>query len=248
MYPFGRLVNARPPSASGPRPLLVLGAYPSALHVEWRTADGKFVRAIPVDDEPEPFWNGADALERVDVWLEWLRPDPSRHGAFKVPPRLNGSSGMWIDDKVLRPLGHRRTDTWITDCLDTYRMSTGVAARIEDTYHTVSSLPRCHLQAHPSENRIVREALADHRARLFGELDECRPESVVTLGNAAARVFAELVGLPPAKLSVTDYGKPRTTEVAGRAVTWYPLAHPAAPEPYQEAHVRWVDERIDEGR
>lgn len=103
-------------------------------------------------------------------------------------------------------------------------------------------------QAHPSESEIVQEAAADHHARLLGELDHCQPEMVVTLGNAGARVFAELVGLPQAKLSVAGYGEPRTTEVAGRAVTWYPLAHPAAPKPYQEAHARWVEATTDKGR
>ena len=34
-FPFGRPVTRRPPSATSFRRVLILGAYPSALHVEW---------------------------------------------------------------------------------------------------------------------------------------------------------------------------------------------------------------------
>ena len=33
-YPFGSAVTARPPSVDGPRRVLVLGACPSAVHVQ----------------------------------------------------------------------------------------------------------------------------------------------------------------------------------------------------------------------
>ena len=238
-YPFGRKLTRRPPSADGQRALFVLGAYPSALHVEWKPASGKRVRAIPIDDEPEPFWNGIDATERVAAWLDWLQPSPSLHGTFRTPPRLNGSSGAWVDTMVLEPLGYDRSSTWITDCLDTYRMSTGVAARIKDTYDA-ADLPSCHLDPHPSEKAIVQEALALHSSRLLAELHQSRPDTIATLGNAAARVFAELVGLPQQKLSPDPYGIVRIVDVSGREVRWYPLAHPAAPEAYQAAHADWV--------
>ena len=238
-YPFGRAVHPRPPSASTPRPLFVLGAYPSALHVQWRPAAGRLVRAIPVDDEPHPFWNGADAQERVAAWLDWLRPSPSKHGTFSVPPRLNGPSGSWVDDNIMRPLGYEHRDACITDCLDTYRMSVGVEARICDTYMT-SGLPPCDLASHPSESDIVSESLGHHRDRLLHELGRCHPKIVATLGNAAARVFASIVALPQSKLSIIDYGRPRRVALGDRTITWYPLAHPAAPKVYQEAHTTWV--------
>jgi hypothetical protein len=41
-------------------PVLVLGAYPSALHVRWVPPEGygRAVAALPVDNEPTPFWDG----------------------------------------------------------------------------------------------------------------------------------------------------------------------------------------------
>lgn len=241
-YPFGRPVRRRPPSAHKQRALFVLGAYPSALHVEWRPpAGGKLVRALPIDDEPEPFWNGDDASDRLAAWMSLTKLDPDQAGTFRVPTGLNGPSGAWVDRHVLTPLGQSRATTWITDCLDTYRMSIGVEARIADTYDN-GIRPTARLLPHPSETAIVAEALREHRARLLDELKVCRPAVVVTLGNAAARVFSELVGLPQRKLTVAGYGQVVGVAVHGADVTWLPLAHPAAPEAYQVAHKSWVTE------
>jgi hypothetical protein len=59
-FPFGQPVLPRPPSATGPRAVFVLGAYPSGFYVAWwlpghedrRTPDAK---ALIVDNEPEVF-------------------------------------------------------------------------------------------------------------------------------------------------------------------------------------------------
>lgn len=71
-YPFGAPVTARPPSTQEPKRVLILGAYPSALHVRWRPPGGlgRMVQALPVADEPTPFWDGADADERVRRWQD----------------------------------------------------------------------------------------------------------------------------------------------------------------------------------
>lgn len=239
-YPFGRRVTPRNPSAGGQRDLFVLGAYPSAVHVRWQPKDGKVVAALPVDDEPEPFWNGADVAERVTAWLEWLQPEES-DGTFTAPKSLNGPSGAWVDDNMLTPLNASREQAWITDCLDTYRMSTGVEKRIDDTYNKLG-FPACSIQPHPSENEIVKEALADHRSRLTAELTRCRPTAIVTLGNAAARVAADLLGQPTFTLAVEGYGTTIDFKLDRRNVRWHPLAHPAAPERYQQAHTKWTTE------
>ena len=109
-FPFGAPVTARPPSASSPRQLLVLGAYPSALHASWRPPAGsglKPVRAVPVADEPSPFWDGRDAQQRVADWVAAFGIVASRHGSFATPERLNGPSGAWVTGELLEPLDGR---------------------------------------------------------------------------------------------------------------------------------------------
>lgn len=244
VFPFGRPVTPRPPSASVARRVFILGAYPSALHIEWTPPKPyKQIRALAVDDEPTPFWTGHDEEDRVRRWAEAVGFRPS-WGKVRGVGRLNGSSGVWVEREVLHPLDVTHADTWITDCLDTYRASTGVGLRLNDTYEPFArevGLPPAVLPSHPGENDIVREARSEHLDRLRQELRTCEPQLVVTLGNAALRVVGDLVEVKavPTRLSVASYGTRLPCRFDGRGIVWLPLAHPAAPAAYQAAHGRW---------
>jgi len=248
---FGRPVRAARTGAIGPRKLFVLGAYPSALHVRWTPPDRSLsVRALAVDNEPEPFWTGDDQEQRIE---QWRRDVSFKHAWGSVEPcgRLNGSSGKWLEERVLRPVGFSRADAWITDCLDTYFESEGAAARLDATAMR-SLLAHLHipnrcLPKHPSEREIVSHTLAHHSSRLREELLAAQPETVVTLGNAALSVFRELLEetkRPEVERLAHDrsqYGRIHQARLFGRAVTWIPLAHPGAPDVYQRAHRLWQD-------
>ena len=129
------------------------------------------------------------------------------------------------------------------------------ASRIADTYvpnEAALGLPSAKISPHPGEAQIVTEALATQRPRLLAELDEAMPEQVVTLGNAALRVFATLIdpsaNPPPAFLTRSSYGEPMTVEVNGRSMSWLPLIHPGArfgsdPQSWPGTHQRWIAER-----
>jgi hypothetical protein len=155
-----------------PRPVFILGAYPTALHLRWRPPKpfGQ-ITAMAVDNEPDIFWDGNDESERIEAWKsavgfsdEWGKVDPVG--------RLNGSSGWWVDANVLQPLGRARPLAWLSDCLDVYHASKGLAGRLEGTYGEAASeygLPAAHLPAHPSEATIVSEAVQHHVPRLLDE-------------------------------------------------------------------------------
>jgi len=67
---FGQPVLPAKPAAHGPKRVFILGAYPSALHVRWFGPDRDcLIQAVAVDNEPEPFWTGADERERIEAWL-----------------------------------------------------------------------------------------------------------------------------------------------------------------------------------
>ncbi len=247
-FPFGAPLSKCRPSADSERRLFVLGAYPSALHVTWHPPKPhRRVLALPVADEPEPFWTGHDQAVHLEAW----RASVGFHDGWgRVEPcgRFNGSSGAWVEERVLAPLGAKRTESWITDCLDTYRASNGVAGRIADTYAPFAienEAAVANLLPHPDEHAIVREALATETDRLRAELDRAKPEIVVTLGNAALRVLREIVTVvdDPGCALVADerYGTARRITLGSRASRWLPLAHPAAPTRYQLAHERWIE-------
>ncbi len=62
----------------------------------------------------------------------------------------------------------------------------------------------------------------------------------MSLGNAALRVMGKLLSAGPDRLEVDGYGTRLNGGLDGRAVEWLPLAHPAAPQRYQEAHRAWM--------
>jgi hypothetical protein len=108
-FPFGRPNTPRPVRApsSGRMRQLVLGVYPSALHVAWtRPASGDLptqerrVASMAVDVEPTVFWDGTRAQEDVDAWsasVGFREGDTGLdHGTLR--PATNGPSGTTLTD------------------------------------------------------------------------------------------------------------------------------------------------------
>lgn len=247
-FPFGRPARVEPPPARQAQ-LFVLGAYPSAVHIRWvPPAPYKPIKALAVDVEPHAFWNGADEAERVEAWKRVVNWRPA-WGAAEPVGRLNGSSGAWVDEQILGPLGVPRDQAHITDCLHWYCASTEGARRIANTYTPFSrgnDLPEAVLPKHPSESEIVKAAEAE-LDRLRAELRAAWPKRVVTLGNAALRVLRRLVDGLRKKLSAdASYGTAVAVRFEDQKFEVLALAHPAAPKPYQEAHARWVQRGVAE--
>jgi hypothetical protein len=116
---------------------------------------------------------------------------------------------------------------------------------IDSVYNEFASkagLPIAQLEPHPAEAAIVAEAKAQRLIRLRTELTHAMPRTVVTLGNAALRVFRALLDSPvgPTKLVAdASYGSSVPVKVEQQDMRWVPLAHPAAPPAYQAAHRDW---------
>jgi hypothetical protein len=218
--------------------------------VRWKPPQAfKRISAIAVDNEPEPFWNGDDQEEKVGQWQRKIG-FRDEYGQVTSAGQLNGSSGRWVDEHVLAPLALSRAPACITDCLSRYHCSKPLAQRIENTYESFRKtldLPAANLPSHPDENTIVSAATSE-RSRLWSELESAKPQIIVTLGNAALRVFAGMIDVAdatlPRKLSADEsYGRAIQLKVRGASMTWWPLAHPAAPPSYQAAHRRWEQVR-----
>ena len=170
VFPFGRPIVECKPVATGRAAMFVLGAYPSALHVKWRPpqGEGRVVQALAVDNEPEPFWTGADEVHRVEQWMSQVGWSDA-WGSVAPVSHLNGPSGLWVEERVLGPLGVARADTWITDCLNTYRASVKMLAAVEEVYEPFARAHRlrpAELAPHPSEAEIVSEGIDRNLVRL----------------------------------------------------------------------------------
>jgi hypothetical protein len=231
----------------------VLGAYPSALHIRWQALSGQEIRALPVDDEPEPFWTGSHERERIHAWKSAIGFDPAVHGTVGPVGQLNGSSGRALDTDYLEPLGISREDAWITDCLPTYHSSDAVAKAIAERFLPAlpDGTPPPKLPPHPSEATIISNATDARRLEELGvEFEQADPEIVITLGNAAARVFATMLGISAAPRALTVDGYGSTTTVPDEWI-WWPLAHPGAVRAipaWTSAHTAWKRRVASQGR
>ena len=138
MFPFG-LPNAPRPArwdGQGTPRQLVLGVYPSALHVSWRAPSGRTaspvrISALAVDVEPEVFWDGAGTEARVAEWksrVGFVDGDgPDAHGHAR--PALNGPSGDTLAGYFAGPI-LPRADTLFADVYPVFQVKrSGPAAK-----------------------------------------------------------------------------------------------------------------------
>lgn len=247
-FPFGSPLAPRAPSATDPRRIFVLAPYPSALHVEW-TPPSPFrpVAALAVDNEPVPFWTARDEEEQVEAWKQrvgWK----AEWGTVGPAGPLNGSSGLWLDQKVLSPIKATRAETWMTYCLPTYRFSHGQEEVVTSRFAPFAEKQKLPWTGVPESLRNLEEdALVGlgrpEQKRLLTEFKISVPRLVVTLGNVALRVFAQLANVPEPELLKPnkDYGTETTVLIGGKSVTWLPLSHPGQrSKEWQAAHTKWM--------
>ena len=245
-FPFGAPVL--PCGAELPEPCdaFVLGAYPSAVHVRWtppKTTGLKPISALAIDNEPSVFWDGSDAQDRVERWKAQYF-DPAWGNV--APAALNGPSGAWLRTHILDPLGAADVGShFVTDCLTTYRLSTGAASRLHDTYQRMveqtPGLESAQLQDHPSETQIVQESLQAQATRLTNQIVAAQPQLIITLGNAAARVINSLAGRGGrGTLTPDTYGHSVDVTISRTRTKWVALVHPATPPLWQTRHQQWL--------
>lgn len=247
-FPFGSPLSARGPSTTTAARLFILAPYPSALHVEWTPpAPFQRVAALAVDNEPSPFWTARDEEEQLEAWkvrVGWK----AEWGSVGSAGPLNGSSGLWLDQRVLSPLKATRAETCLTYCLQTYRFSHGQEEVVTTRFAPFAEKLKVPWTGVPDalknlqEDQLVGEARAQQK-RLLAELRAATPRLVVTLGNVALRVFAQLASVADPELLAPNkaYGTESTVTVGGQTVTWLPLSHPGQrSKEWQATHTRWI--------
>lgn len=165
------------------------------------------------------------------VAAHWSKRLLSARGA-EPAAGLNGPSWDWVAANILARLGFDQSQAWITDCLDTYRASTGMTNVVESVYAPFAAgrglVLRPSWQCTRPRGRSSRRQWPSTCHACVVNLIALVRRVIVTLGNAALRVLAALMDDTPslAKVSVDRYGEPRGIAISGFESMWHPLAHP----------------------
>ena len=268
-FPFGAPSTRRPPRppAEGRARIAIVGAYPSALHVRWDLPRwaveehglAERVGALAVDVEPCVFWDGT-APHASQLVFDWKAAVGFREGDATdehghAYGHMNGTSGRAVAAHVLAPLDLTPAQAFFTDVLPRFFVKTGPptrpqqADRIRDVYKPfaeLTGLPPSLLPQRPSQARLVAQAIKEEGPRLRAELAETHAPTVVTLGEEARAVIAEIAdeasGVPLGPLSRSDnYGRHGSVRICNYRASWYALTHPGNRSPaWATLHKLWV--------
>lgn len=251
-FPFGMPNGPRDVTwkGSGRPRLLVVGVYPSALHVSWkapahveRPDDGVGrVSAMAVDVEPEVFWTGDDADSLVERWkhsVGFVEGDDVGCDGYAAA-RGNGPSGRTLLG-YLDALGVAPDQTAFLDVYPVFvvhRSPGSQGKAVERDYDPVarslgpSGREASSLPTRPSPTALPRNAAERFGGWLRESLDELRPDVVITLGQESWDALAQVdgVALTHGHRSLSEtrqhYGEPGEIAVASTTIPWYPLVHP----------------------
>jgi uracil-DNA glycosylase len=220
--------------------VFILGVYASAVHARWISVHGKvIVKALAVASEPSIFWDGSDAAEIISK----IRI-PEKAGRLEAPDRqFNGPSGVALDECILKPLGLKRSNAWLSDLVPYSCLNPGQAKAIKAEYAPLArklGLPIATIQPVP-------KILADdgRRREIRDELFESRAEILITLGDQPLRWFTTPLAGTKARLAgfeKTDraYGRLHPIEIAGHQFQLLPLAHPRQIRQLGRADSEWA--------
>jgi uracil-DNA glycosylase len=256
-FPFGQPAWTAAPRRVEHAAAFVLGVYPSALHVRWDNANVS-IRALAVDNEPWPFWDGEDAAARAHRIEDWKRevnwsPD---WGTVADAGPLNGSSGRWLRDSVLQPLEIPYEHTWLTDALPVFHVHGGrnrQATAMRERYNPWAAqhdLAPYDLPDRPTPSALIARAVTEHADRLRDEIHASGTDLIITLGDEALRVLGRVLGIAQTigtrVVADGSYGERRSVTVDGRRLTVIPLVHPGQHHAvWRGCHDRWVQRRIN---
>lgn len=254
-FPFGEPVNLVLQPDRTPKRVFVLGVYASAVHARWvDTNQHTRIQALAVASEPYIFWRGENAAEIIN-----RIPIPTELGhLLPALPKLNGPSGIALDELFLHPLGLERDQAWLCDLVPHSCLNPKQKFAIEREYCPLIerySLPQVTLPPVPKK-------LADAtRVRdILSELEDSNADTIILLGNEPIKWFSshfapQWVTLSAFGGDIASYGQLHNITINSKVYQLLPLVHPrqaarlgSHSSAWFEVHQAWIDNSAEDLR
>lgn len=246
-FPFGQELHPLVQEDQSPKKVFVLGVYASAVHARWKK-DGQIIcQALAVASEPRIFWDGNPDEAKAIIGAIHI---PKELGVLEPAGRqLNGPSAKVLDENILAPLGYRREDAWLCDCLPETRINPSQAKAIREKYNPLIekySLNPVTIPARPSAFCSI-----ERSKEITEELLQSEAGLLVLLGDIPiAQYLKKAADIPYSTLgeyvALYGYGNRTAVTIEGRTIQVLPLAHPrqigalgAHSEKWFLAHQEW---------
>jgi uracil-DNA glycosylase len=243
-FPFGEPVRKVEQKDRSPKKVFVLGVYASAVHARWRGPDNKvLVRALAVASEPEIFWSGEGAdkiIKRIKL--------PDGIGKLEVAAeQYNGPSSRVLDSHILEPLGLKRNDAWLCDCVPQSRVNPSQFAAVQKHYQPLVEKGIVQPATVPPAKAIDET----RRAAILRELEDSGAKRIILLGDLPIKWFLKHYVKEWSSLAAIvkkhGYGNPIPVTINGRKYEVRPLTHPRqvarlgrSSQTWFDMHAKWM--------
>ena len=226
-FPFGRIVNPVIQEDQTPKKVFVLGVYASAVHAKWIKNDRVICKALAVASEPRIFWDGnpneaKKIIDKINI--------PNGQGRLEpASSHLNGPSAKVLEQKILAPLGYKRSDAWLCDCLPETRLNPGQCRVISNIYNKY--MEDCGFNKVTIPKRPTNFCNEKRAKEIIEELIKSEAHKLVLLGDIPIKQFLKKVANIPYDslqkyVDLYGYGNFTEATINGRIVKILPLAHP----------------------
>jgi hypothetical protein len=242
-FPFGQPVNAVVQQDRTPKRVFVLGVYASAVHARWIGVNGKdVVKALAVASEPYIFWRG----DGIDPILRKITLPKEVGTLVPADEKLNGPSGVALDELFLKPLGLQREQAWLCDLVPYSCVNSAQEDAIKRAYRPLIEKHALPIPTTPTlPDPLTTES---RRSEILAELRESKAKTIVLLGDQPIKWFLSHFETRWKRLAdIEPYGQLHDAIIDNETFSVLPLAHPrqaarlgSSSATWYEKHVAWI--------
>ncbi len=226
-FPFGEKLYSVQNAYNSAKDIFVLGDIPGAVHAKWVFGRKTICNALAVASETCIFWDGNpyeadDIIGRINI--------PKELGLLVLPGRKsNGLAGRVLDNNILKPLGLKRSDVYMSYVIPEYRLSKSQQKMINEVYNPLRETFGLNEVTIPEQHELICD---DKRIeKITEEILLSKAGKLILLGDIPIKQYLKYVcdiGFSDLNdyIKKYGYGSPYKGIIKEKEIDVIPLAQP----------------------